>query len=141
MFDEIQQDEELTNDQIIDIRSRYGLEIKLENLPEEEMLADDGEEDDRSEYVLLADTEFNEECTEDDVESELDEGEKSKPVRSRKTYKTRTEKSANERLYEFKCHVCNEEFIKMKLLSEHCRSEHQQLPRVLCWFVHKLISA
>lgn len=52
----------------------------------------------------------------------------------RKSYRRKNlEKTENEKLYEFKCHICDLEFSKMQLLSAHCRSSHQTNPQVLCW--------
>lgn len=42
-------------------------------------------------------------------------------------------KTENEKLYEFKCHICSLEFPKMQMLSTHCRSHSPEtLPKVLC---------
>lgn len=43
------------------------------------------------------------------------------------------EKSEDEKLFTFQCHICPQlEFINMKLLSLHCKSTHNCLPLVKC---------
>jgi hypothetical protein len=43
------------------------------------------------------------------------------------------EKNEDEKLFTFQCHICSEpEFINMKLLTIHCKSEHNCLPLVKC---------
>lgn len=44
-----------------------------------------------------------------------------------------TEKTEDEKLFTFQCHICSHpEFLKMKLLSMHCRQIHSSLPQVRC---------
>lgn len=46
---------------------------------------------------------------------------------------TSNEKTEDEKLFQFQCHVClHPEFLKMKALSMHCRQDHNCLPRVKC---------
>lgn len=42
------------------------------------------------------------------------------------------QKTEDEKLFDFTCHVCELEFPKMLLLSKHCRTEHNCLPQVVC---------
>ena len=43
------------------------------------------------------------------------------------------EKTEDEKMFNFQCHICqHSEFLKMKILSAHCRTEHNCLPRVKC---------
>lgn len=55
---------------------------------------------------------------------------------SHELHKTKTfeeEKTEDEKLFQFKCHICSHpEFLKMKALLLHCRQKHNCLPRVSC---------
>lgn len=44
------------------------------------------------------------------------------------------------KLYKFNCHVCNEEFTKMKDLTLHCKTSHETLPQVECFCGKRLNS-
>lgn len=41
-------------------------------------------------------------------------------------------KSEIEKLYQFKCHVCFEEFSKMQQLTTHCKKDHKEAAQVEC---------
>lgn len=47
--------------------------------------------------------------------------------------KRKIEQTEVEKLYDFKCHVCDLSFLKMQLLATHCRDVHQCAPQVSCW--------
>ena len=44
----------------------------------------------------------------------------------------RAEKTEDEKLFNFKCQICVEEFINMRLLTQHCKSVHNTIPLVKC---------
>lgn len=139
MFLEIQQlsDIETMSDSFLaDLRSRYGLfQHFIEGEYEEEALELQMspvtiKQEDISDCLMSHDEE-SEEVYHDDDDS--DKAQPKPAVRSRNYQKRKLAKTENEKLYEFKCHVCFEEFPKMQLLSVHCRSTHQTNPQVLCW--------
>lgn len=44
----------------------------------------------------------------------------------------RLEKTENEKLFNFKCQICVDEFNNMRLLTQHCKSVHNTIPFVKC---------
>lgn len=128
MFDELQSAE--SEIEMMRIRARFGLELEEEHLEESSVLVKEEESADEvfTEYLLPTEG--------DDTELYLEEGSEieSEKKTARKSYQRRkVEKTENEKLYEFKCHMCGEEFLKMQALSVHCRSNHQTNPQVLCF--------
>lgn len=72
----------------------------------------------------------------DDIDSEESNSEP-KPSKSDSNLKRiagrkKLEKTEAEKLFEFICHVCKQEFNKMNFLSNHTKSEHDCLPQVSC---------
>lgn len=127
MFLEIECQAELTLINII--RTNYGLT---------EML-DDGEEANHIESGVEGDYNTEEELELDEtqyleVKTSLDECDAiPKSSKTSKSQKRTVKRTENEKLYEFKCHICGVEFSKMQLLTTHCKSSHQSFPKVLCW--------
>lgn len=75
--------------------------------------------------------------TESDSEEISDESYKADRKKSRKKKRLSAnereyEKTEEEKLFDFTCHVCKLEFPKMCFLSKHCRAEHNCLPQVNC---------
>jgi hypothetical protein len=118
MWSELERFTEVTTEEINEIRIRFGLGV-LEVPP---ITVEDEEEVVESEIEIAV-----EEYLEEDEELDPTES----PIVARQ--KRKIQKSEDEKLYEFKCHVCRQEFPKMLLLSAHCKTEHQTLPQVLCW--------
>lgn len=52
--------------------------------------------------------------------------------------KEKMPRSEIEKLYSFKCHVCDEEFSKMQNLTDHCKNLHNVAPQVDCHCGKKL---
>lgn len=72
----------------------------------------------------------------DDIDSEESNSEP-KPSKSESNQKRipgrkKFEKTEAEKLFEFICHVCKQEFNKMNFLTNHTKSEHDCLPQVSC---------
>lgn len=118
----------ISTEEINIVREKFGLAqgFVLEDF--------EGDEDETVTIMIKDDEEMEsendgavEEYLEDDVELEP----LTSPIIARQ--KRKLEKTENEKLYEFNCHVCDQEFPKMQLLAAHCRSEHQTQPQVLCW--------
>lgn len=136
MFAVLNVETELTPEKISSLRHQYGLSPIEENL--DESLEDntsvnqEENEEDLTEYLTLANEASDEESL---VEvSDCAYSHNSNPESNRKPYQRRKlEKTENEKLYEFRCHICGEEFSKMQLLSRHCRAAHQTNPQVNCW--------
>lgn len=61
--------------------------------------------------------------------SESDQEVQSVQVKRKKKYR----KSNDEKMFDFVCHICSEEFQKMSFLSKHCRRVHNCLPQVNCF--------
>lgn len=143
MFNELQQVTELTPDEAFDIRSRYGLSheqlVEMSEEDPDNIKEAKVECDDKIEFVNDDNQdEFDEEYLDVD-ENESVYCDKPKPSSSRKLYqKRKLEKTDNEKLYEFRCHICASEFPKMQLLTVHCRTIHQTNPQVLCFCGVKL---
>ncbi len=76
----------------------------------------------------------------DNLDDLLDLDTKLKPVSSskRKCHKSNVssgedlEKTDEEKLFDFTCHVCRREFVKMRHLMDHCKTEHNCLAQVNC---------
>lgn len=122
MFSELEKAE--STEQIILTRVKFGLtgDVKVQTCDE---VFDVLEETDQNKEFI------NEEYIEEHLQEEppTPDPEKLK----RRPQKKNLQKTENEKLYEFKCHKCPQEFPKMQMLSSHCRSEHQTNPQVLCW--------
>lgn len=145
MFNELHQYESThwTLDEIANIRKRYGLTEKAET--QEHSDANEEHEYIKDEEVIVEyidenlETENNDEelfedhptvdVQEDDLDDPKSDSLYQKPCPQRRKY----EKACNEKLYDFSCHLCGEEFSKMQLLSSHCRLVHQTIPQVMCW--------
>lgn len=136
MFTELQQTQNTESDfdEINLIRIHFGLHElldsatdKLDGLDNPAIKAE--EFDEQSEEFL----------TESIIEyDELEQEEECIEIEPSETHQAR--KTENEKLYEFKCHVCGQEFSKMQVLSAHCRIEHQTQAQVSCW-CGKLLSS
>lgn len=129
-----------TSEEINQVRSRYGLaELKLDDVPmacESEEIEELG--DTYEEEIYEEDVSLNEFEAEDIVNSSENSASKETPNKSRskplKENLSDAEKNDDERLFTFKCHVCDvPEFKKMFQLSAHTRSEHDCLPMVKCF--------
>lgn len=96
-------------------------------------------EDDLEGVTVQPNSEIKEEIDQDVVQfidecgSEIDDKQETSNSKRKSYHKRNLEKTESEKLYEFKCHICDLEFPKMQLLSVHCRSIHQTSPKVLCW--------
>ena len=129
MFNELENfppGSEISLENINKIRGKFGLSQGFSVVDENESTIIVKDEDTES-----AENE-NEIAVEEYLEDESEEFELQEPplvVRQ----KRRHQKTEDEKLYEFKCHVCDLEFPKMLLLSAHCKTKHQILPKVLCW--------
>ena len=148
MFKELRQhngETQLSLDELNRIRIHFGL-AQCTELTEDHLDIEDNVESDSNPMDIKEDEESdikdnNEEYYEEEVqfindcESALDENVESTCTSSKRKihHKKNLEKTENEKLYEFKCHVCELEFPKMQLLSSHCRNLHQSSPKVLCF--------
>lgn len=123
MFVELEQLE--SPEQVISTRLKFGLAGDIEIQPIDEL------------YDVLEESDRNKDFqAEEYIEEHLNEDPPSPdppPHPKRRPQRKNLHKTENEKLYEFKCHKCAEEFPKMQMLSSHCRSEHQTIPQVLCW--------
>lgn len=141
MFEELEGVKSL--DEINAIRSRYDLEPGI--------ILDDQNDPNSSQLPLLVKDEsviytesieiddsevIDEEIIETEyiIEEHLDDSETERNL----TKKQSQNKSDIEKLYQFKCHECNQEFTKMNLLSVHCKQEHNTKPQVECLCGKKL---
>lgn len=127
MFDELQSAQ--SDEEISKIRSKFGFSEIMKEENDLIIVKDEDCDEIYTEYLIPTDGE-NETTTEE----YLDETEETpKMEMKKKTYRRKLEKTENEKLYEFKCHICSDEFPKMQALSNHCRTTHQTNPQVLCW--------
>lgn len=140
MFNELERAQ--TENEILTIRAKFGLSNNILESEEHDMDNDSAivkQEDcevldDRVFTEYLLPTEVDDACETEEYLDENDEEVECSNTKVRKTYqRKKTEKTENEKLYEFKCHVCGEEYPKMQVLSIHCRTVHQTNPQVLCW--------
>lgn len=118
------------------------IEYNLE--PEEEALEDETVEMDSS-MKREEEEIYEEEVYEEEIEELLDDSqfsvsyvtdsfeEKYKPPQSFSRRSDMTTKTDDEMLFTFQCHLCAQpEFLKMRLLTMHCRKMHNCLPLVKC---------
>lgn len=90
------------------------------------------EEEDDSEVAQLSDSQLrkhDELMQSQGQSSESDREVQSVQVKRKKKYR----KSNDEKMFDFVCHICSEEFQKMCFLSKHCRRVHNCLPQVNCF--------
>lgn len=151
----------LTNDRTFAIRHQFieiaenseNVTVKMETVDEE--VVQDGLAYDENKYLAGVDMEENsyeeedDEIDDDDVVQEEsstdtwfdDSYNESKPSSSydRVKHKSTSKKSPlksiipfDESMYDYTCHVCNENFDRMCFLSNHTRKEHNCLPQVAC---------
>lgn len=145
MFNELDQhrgENQLSLEELNLVRVHFGLspcdeftEFPEDHLEEGANEADtnpmDIQQEDKEESAL----EYDEEdaLLTEDCEATLDDKLESPSSKRKNCRKKNLQKTESEKLYEFKCHVCDLEFVKMQLLSSHCRTAHQTNPKVLCW--------
>ena len=148
MFGEIYGNKSL--DEINSIRSRYNLELGTiieenhENSFGQINLIVKDECDIHNESIEIDDSEIIEqEVIEEEfiIEEHLEEADVKdfNIIDSKKALKKQSiNKTDLEKLYQFKCHECNEEFMKMHPLAVHCKQEHNTKPQVECLCGKKL---
>jgi hypothetical protein len=90
---------------------------------------DDEEIESLSDIEQLSDSQFKKHEESLQFQDESDSGQEERLKKRRKKYK----KSDEEKLFDFICHICKEEFEKMCFLSRHCRKVHSCLPQVNCF--------
>lgn len=148
MFEELEEQEKrncLTNDSIFSIRQQYveisegsnleRVSIKEEALDEEEIVEDYTENNFLVEGGIDESHSYDDEgalseTLEDDfIETKFEYEEKS-PKKPRK--KIAMKLLVDESMYDYTCHICNENFERMCFLSNHTRKEHDCLPQVAC---------
>lgn len=107
-------------------------EENLESLEEESIVIESLEEsliiEDEFEVEEEVYIELEEECqiSEDSPNAEVDN-----PLQ--KISALRLRKTENEKLFNFRCHICSDqEFENMRLLGKHCKESHNCLPKVKC---------
>ncbi|CRL07503.1 CLUMA_CG020469, isoform A [Clunio marinus] len=116
---------ELSENELNTFRSRFGLK-KINGSGEKDIHIE--KEEEIHEFVMPSEEDHHKESGID----QIIEIKSIKEITNRKT-KEKNEQTDTEKLYEFKCHVCNEEFTKMPLLTRHCHAVHQTTPQVLCF--------
>lgn len=106
----------------------------MEYKEEDGILTDTLDEADSSTIVqeefVVDDEIFIEEEVEDTIlEDYLQQPQQRLSIKSRNLI---TEKTEDEKLFTFSCHICSQEFLKMKLLALHCKEQHNCQPLVRC---------
>lgn len=124
--------DELTVETINNIRAQFNLLI-VESVVIPDAFEDISANDIKEEAMEIES--YNEEYLEES------ENEESIPEASEinQCYDDAAQDSASQ--FEFVCHVCSIEFPKMRLLTEHCNTEHQCLPQVPCFTCGKVLSS
>lgn len=116
------------------------LEIKLESeivdFEGEEVVSgyseSEEDEEDDSEIEQLSDSQIRKhEQLMQNQEPSSESGQEVQSVQVKRKKKYR--KSNDEKMFDFVCHICSEEFQKMCFLSKHCRRVHNCLPQVNCF--------
>ncbi|XP_070490842.1 gastrula zinc finger protein XlCGF26.1-like [Chironomus tepperi] len=138
-------------DEINSIRSRYNLEVGTiieenhdNSFGQIHVIVKD-EPDIHNESIEIDDSEIIEqEVIEEEfiIEEHLEEADvKDFNIIDKKALKKQSiNKTELEKLFQFKCHECNEEFMKMHPLAVHCKQEHNTKPQVECLCGKKLSS-
>lgn len=125
---------------LVDTNLSGALEIKIEsemgNFVVQEAVSgyseSEEDEEDDSEIEQLSDSQLlkHDQLMQSRAQSSESEQEvQSVPAKRKKKYR----KSNDEKMFDFVCHVCSEEFQKMCFLSKHCRRVHNCLPQVNCF--------
>lgn len=103
------------------------------NIADEEMVVSDEDFNHSESEDFISDSNDSEI---DDIDSEESNSEP-KPSKLESNQKRipgrkKFEKTEAEKLFEFICHVCKQEFNKMNFLTNHTKTEHDCLPQVSC---------
>jgi uncharacterized C2H2 Zn-finger protein len=128
MFDEIGENPSMSVSKLNEIRAQYELESITEAI-EEEMLVENYEETIESIHEEILEPEIIEEYI---FEEEDTEPEQQQENETKSCSKRPLDKTDGDKLFNFKCHECDEEFAKMQLLTAHCKSAHNTKPQIEC---------
>lgn len=128
MFDELKN---FNRDQMNSIRLQYQLPPlpanENDNVDQVQVIMKIGEAED----IVHSITIINDESQEFIVEEHL-EGDDHDTFEMTEESDHEQPKTNENKLYKFQCHVCDEEFSKMKDLTLHCKNFHDTMPQVQC---------